>query len=178
MYMGPSLYVTAFHAIKNITFEGGVKKKNRSSFLQREAWKGNQIARAKQTRQKGSLHTYKFLDLFLALRNQFCLTYSSAKSLHSDAELNDRPKQKWVMSGEKNKKYGFLGHSRIPRSNLQACMLTGHWASERKQNKNKPRKRSVKTPGLNRLCHRTWSLFLFVYPLRNAQSVAWPQPLL
>jgi len=55
---------------------------------------------------------YKFLDLFLALSNQSCLTYTSAaKSLCSDAEWSEKPGQKWVVFGEKNKKSGFLSHS-------------------------------------------------------------------
>lgn len=102
---------------------------------------------------------YKLLDLFLALRNQFCLTYTSAKSLCSDSEWSDHPRQKWVTSGEKSKKYGFLSHSRIPRSPLQACKLTWHLSQLKKK---KCCKRSVKTPGLDKFYHRMWSFLLFV----------------
>lgn len=139
MQLGPSLYMTTFHAVKNIIFEGGGEKKNWSSFLQIKAWEGNQIARGEQTRQRGSLRMSKFLDLFLAISNHSCLAYiSAANSICSDAELSDHPRQKWVMSGEKKRNHYFLSHSRTPIPPLQACRLTGHlskWKTKPQQQK-------------------------------------------
>lgn len=152
--------MTAFHAIKNITFEEGVEKKKRSFFLQREAWKGNQIARAEQTRQKGSLHMYKFLDLFLALRNQFCLTYTSAKAYVQ--------MQNWMIILERNgsclgKRARNIASWATQEYPDYLCKLTCWQDAEPvKQNKTKtnPETDLLKHQGLNRFCHRTWSLSL------------------
>lgn len=100
----------------------------------------------------------KFLDLFLAISNQSCLAYiSSANSIRSDAELSDHPRQKWVTSGEKNKKYHFPSRSRIPISPLQACRLTGHLS---KWKKKKSSKRPVETPAFIRVLSQNSVPFL------------------
>lgn len=113
---------------------------------------------------------YKLLDLFLALRNQFCLTYTSAKSLCSDSEWSDHPRQKWVTSGEKSKKYGFLSHSRIPRSPLQACKLTWHLSQLKKKNAAKDLLKHQVLISFITECDPFYSLFL-----GNAWSTVCPQ---
>lgn len=74
--------------------------------------------------QRGSLHRDIYLDLFLALRNQSCLTSTSAvRNLRSGAKWNDHPKQKSFKSGEKNRKIWFpkiLKDTQITSASLQA----------------------------------------------------------